>query len=91
MVAIFKNMYDGRELLAAHEYRELRRMLLEAIERGFVEQVPQLWTSWSADEVWYRACETGEIYALTAPGERSFGHWNRVDFQDQLFPRGPLS
>jgi len=38
-VGIFKEIYEGRELLAAHEYRELRRMLLESIERGLVEQV----------------------------------------------------
>ncbi len=85
-MGIFKEIYDGRQFTAAHEYHQLRRMLSEAIERGFVEEVPRKWISWSQEEIWYRDRETGEIYALTGPSERSFGRWNRVDSQDLLRP-----
>lgn len=83
-MGIFKEMYDGRHFERARDYQELCRMLLEAIERGFVEQVPAMWSTWSQYEVWYRDKDTGEIYALTGPSERSSGHWDRVDFQDSL-------
>jgi len=83
-MGIFKEMYEGRHFESARDYVELRRMLSEAVERGFVEQVPRKWITWSQEEVWYRDRETGEIYALTGPSERSLGHWNRVDFQDLL-------
>jgi hypothetical protein len=79
-------MYAGRTFESSRNYRELHRMLSEAIERGYVEQIPVIKPSWSYREIWYRDKETGEIYALTEPGERSFGHWNRVDFQDLLKP-----
>ena len=85
-MGIFKEMYDGREFTAAHEYREVGRMLSEAIESGVVEQVPRIWISWFQEDVWYRDKETGEVYALTGSSERGFGHWNRVDFQDLLRP-----
>jgi hypothetical protein len=85
-MGIFKEMYDERHFESARDYVELRRMLSEAVERGCVEQVPRKWITWSQEEVWYRDRETGEVYALTGPPERSFGHWNRVDFQDFLRP-----
>jgi hypothetical protein len=89
IMGIFKEMYDGRQFTAAHEYRQLRRMLSEAIERGFVEQIPVVRGSFRQGDgaEWYREKETGEIYALYPPWERGFGAWQKIDLDDLIGPQ----
>ncbi|MGA9980019.1 MAG: hypothetical protein WBQ08_15475 [Candidatus Sulfotelmatobacter sp.] len=35
---------------------------------------------------WYRDKETGEIYSLVAPEEKSRGRWDKVELQDIAEP-----
>jgi len=86
-MGIFREMYEKRVFDSAWEYRELRRMLSEAISRGHVEQVPVMKPHrYSPRREWYRDKETGEIYSLDAPEKKSRGWWDKVDKQDLVGP-----
>lgn len=86
-MAIFKEMYEMRLFNSDWEYRELRRMLSEAISRGYVEQIPVMKPHpWVPDEEWYRDKETGEIYSLVPPEEKNRGRWREVDPEDLTEP-----
>ena len=39
-MGIFRDMHETRQFDSDWDYRELRRMLSEAISRGYVEQIP---------------------------------------------------
>ena len=82
-MGIFKDMYDKRRFDSDWEYRELRRMLSEAITGGYVEQIPVMKPNrFLPNEEWYRDKESGEVYSLLAPEEKVRGHWSRVDLRD---------
>lgn len=87
-MGIFKKMHEKRSFDSRREHQELRRMLSEAISRGFVEEIPAMSDGkiWSGEQQWFRDKETGEIYRLVAPGERSLGWWARVDPEDLVLP-----
>lgn len=86
-MGIFKDMYELHRFNSDWEYRELRRMLAEAIERGYVEKIPVMKPDrWFLDEEWYRDNETGEIYSLAPPEEKIRGHWIKVDPEDLIKP-----
>jgi hypothetical protein len=86
-MGIFKEMYEQRVFASDRDYWELRRMLSEAISRGYVEQVPVMKPHRLAPKrEWYRDKETGEIYFLDAPEEKSRGWWAEVDPQDLIEP-----
>jgi hypothetical protein len=42
-MSIFQEMFDQKRFSWPYEYRELLRKLSEAIERGFVEEIPNMW------------------------------------------------
>jgi hypothetical protein len=53
-LTIFKEMHEAREL-SPLGYKELLRMLTEAIARGYVEQVPVMKPHrYAPDRAWYR-------------------------------------
>jgi hypothetical protein len=80
-------MHEGRHFESLRDYGELKRMLSEAICRGWVESVPVVKPILSSrSEEWYRDKESGEIYCLVAPGEKSWGWWMRIDAQDLVRP-----
>jgi hypothetical protein len=82
-MGIFREMHEQRIFESDRDYHELRRMLSEAISRGYVEQVPVMKPSrFSPNREWYRDKETGEIYSLDAPEEKIRGWWDRVDSSD---------
>ena len=90
-MGIFKEMFERRNFAADWEYRDLRRMLSEAISRGFVEQVPVTRPSrFLPNQQWYRDKETGEIYRLVPPEEKNRGSWHQVDLQDLIEPGEPI-
>ena len=79
-MSIFQEMHEQRLFNSEWEYRELRRMLSEAIARGYVEKIPVIKPDpFILDEEWYRDKETGEVYSLVGPHEKSRGQWIRVD------------
>jgi hypothetical protein len=87
-MGIFNEMYEMRLFNSDWEYRELKRMLSEAMSRGHVEQVPVMKPHrFLPDEEWYRDKETGEIYSLVPPEEKIRGHWLKIDPED-LVKRG---
>ena len=84
-MTIFKEMHEARAL-GHWDYKELLRMLSEAIARGYVEQVPVMKPHrYAPDRTWYREKETGVIYSLDPPDERS-GWWDEVDPKDLIAP-----
>jgi hypothetical protein len=86
-MGVFKQMHDGRHFESGREYTELRRMLSEAISKGHVERIPVIKPILSSrGEEWYRDKETGEMYCLVAPGEKSSGWWTRIDLADLAHP-----
>jgi hypothetical protein len=84
-VTIFKEMHETRVVNPGWDYRELLRMLSEAIARGYVEQVPVMKPHRYAPRRRYREKETGVIYSLDPPGERP-GWWDEVDLKDLIDP-----
>lgn len=85
-MSIFKEMHELRSIGSKDDFWHLKRMLSEAISRGYVEQVPVMKPNrWVPDQEWYRDKETGEIYRLEPPGERG-GWWDRVDPKDLIAP-----
>jgi hypothetical protein len=86
-VGIFQDMYEKRRFDAEWEYRELRRMLSEAISGGYVEQIPVMKPNrFSRTEEWYKDKETDEIYSLVRPEEKNRGQWSKVDPHDLVEP-----
>jgi hypothetical protein len=86
-MGVFKDMHEGRHFESIRDYIGLRRMLSESISKGYVEQVPVMRPILSSrNEEWYRDRETGEMYALVAPGEKSWGWWIRIDSEDLARP-----
>jgi hypothetical protein len=86
-MGIFKEMYEQRVFTSDWEYTELRRKLSEAISSGYVEQIPVMKPHrWAPRREWYRDKETGEIYSLDAPEEKSRGWWDMVDPEDIVGP-----
>ena len=87
-MGVFRDMHETRQFDSDWDYRELRRMLSEAISRGYVEQIPVMKPHpYAPDREWFRDKETGEIYSLDAPEEKIRGRWERVDPQDLVQPR----
>lgn len=85
-MTVFKEMHEAREISGQRDYDELLRMLSEAIARGYVEQVPVMKPHPYAPRLaWYREKETGVIYSLDPPDERS-GWWAEVDLKDLIEP-----
>jgi hypothetical protein len=85
-VGIFKEMHETRVVSPGFDYGELRRMLSEAISRGYVEQIPVMKPHrFAPAREWYRDKETGQIYSLDPPGERP-GWWVEVDLNDLTEP-----
>jgi hypothetical protein len=83
-MGIFKDMHELRVIGSPADCRELRRMLSEAISRGYVEQIPVMKPSrYSPNESWYRDKETGQIYSLHPFDERP-GSWTEVDPKDLI-------
>jgi hypothetical protein len=86
-MGIFKEMYGMRLFNSDWEYRELRRMLYEAISHGYVEQIPVMKPHrYLPREEWYRDKQTGEIYSLVPPEEKSRGQWITVDPRELCEP-----
>jgi hypothetical protein len=80
-------MHDGRHFESLRDYRELKQMLSEAVSRGCIEQVHVMRPILSSrNEEWFRDKETGEIYCLVAPEEKSRGWWTRIDGDDLVRP-----
>ena len=86
-MGIFKEMYEMRLFNSDWEYRELRRMLNEAVLRGHVERIAVMKPHRLVpNEEWYRDKETGEIYSLVPPQEKNRGRWIKVDPGDLVKP-----
>ena len=85
-MGIFKEMHEAREIGSKWEFKQLLRMLSEAISRGHVEQVPVMKPSeFLPKQTWYRDKETGQIYSLVPPDDRG-GWWAEVDLKDLIEP-----
>jgi len=86
-MGIFRDMHETRHFATDWEYRELRRMLSEAMSRGYVEQIPVMNPHrYAPRREWFRDKETGEIYSLDPPEEKSRGWWERVAPEDIVAP-----
>jgi hypothetical protein len=84
-LTIFREMLDSHSVCSDYQYRELVRMLTEAIERGFVEELQSQKNAMGERARLFREIETGVVYALGDPGERWFGSWWEVE-PSQFFP-----
>ena len=79
-MSILREMYGNTQLPSDCDYRELRRMLSDALAAGRVEKVPVIKRNrYFPGEQWFRDKETGEIYSLIKPEERILGRWAKVD------------
>jgi hypothetical protein len=80
---VFREMFDNDKFESLREFTELQRMLRQAIERGYVEEVPvTLKREVSQVEHWYRDKETGDIYSLTPPESAARGCWGPVNLDE---------
>jgi hypothetical protein len=82
-VSIFKEMHEAHTFESPHDYHELLRMLREATERGFVEEVTAGLRPGKihTPERWFREKGADEIWVLTEPDERG-GYWSQLDMTD---------
>lgn len=82
-MSIFEEMYPFRQFDSWRDFDELKRMLAEAISRGFVEEVCVMKTrEVPRTENWFRDKETGDIYSLIPPEPPARGSWERVDTEE---------
>jgi hypothetical protein len=80
---VFREMFDNDKFESPREFTELQRMLRQAIERGYVEEVPvTLKREVSQVERWYRDKETGDIYSLIPPESATRGCWGPVNLDE---------
>jgi hypothetical protein len=87
-MGLFRDMYPTRVLASHHDFRELERRVEQAIQRGFVKEIPvhrrlregQLAVIES--ERWFLDLESGEIYSLQAPWERGCGYWDAISAEE---------
>jgi hypothetical protein len=85
-MSIFREMYELRTFQSPADYADVLRMLSQAMERGWVEEVPvtiKRPVAW--DERWFREKDTGEVYLLEVPNPPSTGSWRPVE-PEELFP-----
>jgi hypothetical protein len=75
-MGIFKDMHEQKMFASDWEYRELRRMLSEAVFRGYVEQIPVMkkQTRFSLPREWYRDKEPVKFTLYWRPRERFADH-----------------
>ncbi len=86
-MGIFREMHEKRQFDSEWEYRELCRMLSEAIAGGYVERVPVMKPNrFSPRREWYRDKETGEVFFLDPPEEQIRGWWDKIDPEDLVHP-----
>jgi hypothetical protein len=81
-MSIFEEMYPFRQFNSWRDFDELKRMLAQAIERGFVEVPVMIRKEVPRTENWYRDKESGDIYALIPPEPPARGSWEKVDIED---------
>jgi hypothetical protein len=80
---VFREMFDNDKFESLRDFTELQRMLRQAIERGYVEEVPvTLRREVSQVEHWYRDKETGDIYSLIPPESAARGFWGPVNLDE---------
>ena len=84
-MSVFYDMHQRNGFDSWREFDELERMLREAIERGFVEEIPVSITRPTfSSEKWYREKATGEIFSLSEPNPPAQGSWVCIDIDDFL-------
>jgi len=87
-MSIFHEMHQRDCFFSWWQFTGVQRMLREAIERGFVEEIPvSIVRPLPSSETWYREKATGEIYSLSEPNPPAQGSWVRIDIDDFL-PNG---
>ena len=80
---VFREMFDHDKFESLRDFTELQRMLRQATERGYVEEVPvTLKREVSQIEHWYKDKETGEIYSLIPPESAARGYWGPVQLDE---------
>ena len=95
-MSIFHDMHPLHAIESNWHFRELERMLSEAIDRGFVQEIPESRrptpTFYHVDhsERWFIDYESGDIYSLHGPGERSCGYWHPIDPEELPLPPAML-
>jgi hypothetical protein len=82
-MSIFQEMHPSRQFNSLRDFSELKRMLEEAMRRGYVEEVPVMITrKVQTAEKWFRDNETGEIYSLSPPDPPSRGAWEPINVEE---------
>jgi hypothetical protein len=84
-MSILKDMHQEKAFRSPYDYRELLRMLSEAIQEGLVEEIPNTWKGPGRFVRWFREKSTGVVYALGEPEGPSAGSWRELEPND-LFP-----
>jgi hypothetical protein len=82
-MSIFEEMHPSRQINSWWEFSELKRMLAEATERGYVEEVPvMLKSKMHRTENWYRDKQTSVVFSLVTPDPPAGGSWEPVDIEE---------
>lgn len=80
---IFQEMFDRTKFESLREFTELQRMLSQATERGYVEEVPvAVKREVSQVERWYKDKETGDVYSLIPPEAAARGYWGPIPLDE---------
>jgi hypothetical protein len=89
-MSIFQEMFDQKRFSWPDEYEELLRKLSEAIERGFVEEIPNTWKGIYRHSRWFREKSTGVVYALDQPEAPARGSWRELT-AEEMFPDATIA
>jgi len=82
-MSIFYDMHQRNSFDSWRDFTEVQRMVKEAIERGFVEEIPvSIVRPLPSSETWYREKATGEIYSLAEPNPPARGSWVPIHIDD---------
>ena len=91
-MSLFRDMYSMRVIHSLYDLHELERMLGQAIERGFAQEIFVSRNPISGQVVsnrlerWFADVESGDIYSLQyGDGERGYwGQWDAIQSEEFL-------
>jgi len=89
-MSIFEEMFDREKFDWQEQYSRLLRKLSWAIEKGWVEEIPNTRTGIYRHSRWFREKGTGVVYKLDVPDSKDRGSWRELT-PEEMFPDATIA